>query len=415
MALYRYIAKNIKGKRVSDILDVDSRDEIVAKLKAKNLFIVSIEPVEGTSSSFILKNLFKQEHKKHKGIKPMDMSFFARNLAITLSAGVSLMRSLDIISVQSESQKLSSIIKEVSRDIEKGASLNEAIEKYPKVFPVLWTGIIKIGEASGNLPFVLDKLANYLEQRLEFTRKIKSALIYPVMVVVFSFIAMGVFFKFILPRFTTIFSQFHIKLPFITELLIKISDLVNNNFLLLVGFMVAIIVAFIKFRQSDKGKQILDRIKLIIPLIKGLVLYAVLERFSSTVYILLESGVPITYTLDVAAKSSGNSVIGKDIERVRDNVKKGKSFADELEKVEFFPPLISEIAKVGEEAGNMPEMFEKISEHYQLQLTTKMERLVAAFEPLVIFLLGGMIGVVVIALFMPIFKLVTLGGGGGGF
>jgi type IV pilus assembly protein PilC len=226
---------------------------------------------------------------------------------------------------------------------------------------------------------------------------------------------MGVFFKFILPRFTTIFSQFHIKLPFITELLIKISDLVNNNFLLLVGFMVAIIVAFIKFRQSDKGKQILDRIKLIIPLIKGLVLYAVLERFSSTVYILLESGVPITYTLDVAAKSSGNSVIGKDIERVRDNVKKGKSFADELEKVEFFPPLISEIAKVGEEAGNMPEMFEKISEHYQLQLTTKMERLVAAFEPLVIFLLGGMIGVVVIALFMPIFKLVTLGGGGGGF
>lgn len=416
MGLYRYIAKTKEGKNTTDVIDVDSRDELVAKLKAQDLFIISIYPLGSKPEGGILGRLFAPRKKgKHNAVKAFDMCFFARNLSITLSAGVALLRSLDIVMVQTESAGLAKILKTASEDIHKGLSFNEAIEKYPKVFSTLWQGIIKVGETSGNLPFVLEKLANYLEMRLEFERKIKSALIYPIMVTSFSIIAMGVFFKFILPRFTEIFQQFDIRLPFITQMLINLSNFVNHNFLWIIIGMAAAIIGFIQFKKTDIGKQFLDRANLTIPLINGLTLASALERFCSTMHILLESGVPIIYTLDVVAKSSGNRVIEKDIDIIKENVKKGRSLSSELEKVDVFPPLIAEVAKVGEEAGNMPEMFDKIAQHYQKDLSTKMERLIAVFEPLVIFVLGGAIGVIVVALFMPIFQLVTLGGGGGGF
>ena len=410
MALYRYIAKTKDGRTIKEVIDAGTREELVNNLRAKNLFVLSIvdlekEKTKGLAGKF---TLFKR-NRKHGGIKASDMCYLARNLSITLSSGVPLLRSLEIISLQVESLGLSRILDNIKEDVRKGLSLSESIEKYPRVFSSLWQGIVEVGEASGNLPFVLDKLANYLEMRIEFERKIKSALIYPTIVCVFGFIAVTVFFKFVLPRFTSIFEQFDIELPFLTKILVNISNFFNRYFFTIIGVLMVFIVTFFQLRKKRFGKKFIDRINLILPLISDFIYLVGAERFASTMYILLESGVPIIYTLEVIGKSIGNVVLENAIFIIRDNVKKGKNLSQEIARVGIFPPLVSEIAKIGEETGNMPEMFRKLSEHYRKELDTKMERIIALFEPLIIILLGIGIGTIVIALFLPVFKLSTLG------
>jgi len=410
MALYRYIAKTKDAKTVRDVTEASSRDEVIQILKSKGLYIVSISEVGKSPERKTLFSLGGKKSEKHRGIKSVDMSFLARNLAITLSSGIPLLRILEIISVQTESLNLEHILQNIAQDIKKGLSLSEALKKYPQVFDHLWRGIVEVGEVSGNLPFVLEKLADYLDMRMEFERRIKSALIYPTMVSCFAALTILGFFKFILPRFAGIFTQFDIQLPFITQLLFNIANFVNKNFLVIIIFLAGGIVAWRFVSKKPAVKRFLDRLMLHLPLLRRIVLVTVTERFSSTLYILLESGVPIVYTLEVISRSVGNSVIEAKINALKENVKKGKNLSGELAKIEEFPVLISEIARIGEEAGNMPDMFRKLSEHYQKELSTKIDRIIAVFEPALIFLLGGSIGVVVISLFLPLFKLITLGG-----
>ncbi len=409
MALYRYVAKTKDGRTIKEVADASSQKELINRLRAKNLFIISIIDLRKEEKRGGKKFSFIKRSRRHAGIKALDMCYFARNLSVALSTGVPLLKSLEVISVEVESIGLSRILEKIKEDIRSGLSLSESIEKYPRIFSSLWKGIIEVGEASGNLPFVLEKLAEYLEMRIEFERKIKSALIYPVIVCSFGVIAVTVFFKFVLPRFTTIFKQFNIELPFLTNILIGISRFFNEHFFLLVGSLLAIIVIFFQLRKLEFGRNFIDRTKLILPLINDFVILVSVERFSSTMYILLESGVPIIYTLEIIGKSIGNVVLEKVIFLIRDNVKKGRNLSAELARMEIFPSLVSAIAKIGEETGNMPEVFKRLSGHYRQELNTKMERIIALFEPLIIVLLGIIIGTVVIALFLPIFKLSTLG------
>ena len=411
MALYRYIAKTKLGRTIKDVVDASSKEEVISKLKSKDLYIISINELgEEKKVSSSKRLLLFSKGGKHSKITSQDICYLARNLAITLSAGVPLLRSMEIISAQTESAGLAHIISKMKEDIKGGFSLSESIEKYPRVFSPLWKGIIEVGEASGNLPFVLERLANYLEMRNDFERKVKSALIYPSAISIIGVVATGVFFKVILPRFSNIFKQFDIQLPALTQALFNISQFVNDHFVFLIIALVGSVVAVVYLKREGIGKPFLDRIKLTLPLLSNFSLSVALERFSSTMYILLESGVPIVYTLEVIAKSIDNVVLKKAITLIKDDVKKGKNLSSELSKIDVFPPLMSEITKIGEETGNMPEMFRKLSEHYQKELTTRLERMIALFEPIIIVLLAGMIGTIVIALFLPIFQLATLGG-----
>lgn len=410
MPLYYYIAKTKDGKSIKEVEDVSTREELISRLRDRGLFIISIKELEKRRELSSL-GIFRSK-RKHAGIKALDLAFFARNLSITLSSGVPLLRSLEIISFQTESAKLSQVLRKIIQGIKKGLSLSEAIAKHPKVFSPLWTGLVEVGEASGNLTFVLERLADYLELRLDFERKVTSALIYPVILVIFAIGAVFFFFKFILPRFTTIFDQFNITLPLLTQILFNVSKFVNRNFLFIVIGFVGVVMGIWYLRRNPLGKRFLDKLKLAVPLVNKLAIVSYLERFSSTMYILLESGVPIVYTLEVTGRSVGNTALEKDILALKENVKKGRSLSSELSKMPLFPPLITEVARVGEEAGNLPEMFKKISVHYQKELSTRIERLIAVFEPVVILVMGVVIGTIVISLFLPLFKLSTMGGAG---
>ena len=406
MALFYYIAKTKDGKTIKQVEDVSSKEEIIGRLREKGLFIVSLREFERRRGGGLLK-----KRKKHAGVKLLDLTFFARNLATTISSGVPLLRSLEIISVQTESDKLSKVLTNIIQEIKRGLSLSESVQKHPNIFSSFWLGLIEVGETSGNLTFVLEKLADYLELRLDFERKIKSALIYPIILVIAAFIAMFIFFKMILPKFTVIFKQFDIELPFLTELLFNTSKLVNEHFLLIILFTGGCIAGIWFGLKHPLMRRIIDKVVLFIPILSGVTTVSYLERFSSTIYILLESGVPIVYSLEIVAKSIGNSVVERDILFIKENVKKGKTLSGELQKIPIFPPLVTEIARVGEEAGNLPEMFRKVSVHYQKEVSTKIERLIAAFEPIMILLMGVVIGGIVVSLFLPLFKVATLGGG----
>ncbi|MCD6228698.1 MAG: type II secretion system F family protein [Candidatus Omnitrophica bacterium] len=408
MPLYYYIAKTPKGKTVKDIEEFPSREDLIRRLKEQDFFIISVRKIEKEKEPSLFR--FFTKKRKHKGVRLVDLVFFARNLSTTLSAGMPLLRSLEIISSQVESIKLSQTLREIVEDIRKGLSLSEAIKKHGNVFSSLWRGITEVGETSGNLPLVLERLADYLERRLDFERKIKSSLIYPAILLTAAFIAMGVFFKVVMPRFSSIFDEFKIQLPKTTVFLLNLSKFVDRNFLLLLGIFILVILIVWNIRKYPFFKRKLDGLILELPLISHTFILAYLERFSSTMYILLDSGVPIVYTLEITARSIGNSILERDIQKMKENVKKGRSLSSELANNKFIPPLVSEITRIGEEAGNLSEMLKKISTYYQKELASRIERMIALFEPVVILIMGLIIGFIVISLFLPLFKLSTMGG-----
>ena len=405
---YSYIAKTRDGKSIKGTEEVKSQEELISKLREKKLFIISIEKLETDKGPAKFSFL---RRKKRNNIKIFDLALFARNLSVSLSSGVTLLRSLEILSLQTDSKKLENILKRTSEFVKSGLSLSEAFSKYPDVFSSFWIGIIQVGESSGNLPFVMEKLADYLEIRIEYTRKIKTALLYPIIIISAAFIATLVFFKFILPKFIVIFEQFNIELPIITKITFAIAKFIEK-FILLIIFGIPLLVYFIiNSFKNIKVRKFLDRIIFKLPLIGNLVFIGALERFISSISLLLESGLGLVSTLEIAASSINNYFLEEAVLYVSNKVKNGSSLSSEFLKQEIFPPFISEMTKIGEETGTLPSVFDKISKYYRKEFVTKIERLVIAFEPIMIVFIGIIIGFLVISLFLPLFQLSTLGGG----
>jgi type IV pilus assembly protein PilC len=417
MPKYKYSAKTKDAQTIRDVEDALSKEELVARLRARGLYIVSIKEVgekreRPAGSGLFSLPIFSGKRAKRHAIKIQDLAFFARNLSTTLSSGVTLLRSLEILAIQTESGKLEKVLKECGQHIRSGLSLSEALSKYPRVFSSLWQGIVEVGEASGNLSMVLERLADYLELRMDFERKIKSALVYPGILMGAAVIAMVIFFRFILPRFLVIFDQMKVTLPLPTQIVFSMSQFFEKNFIFIGVGAVISVGLFIFFMKNIGTRKVVDRLILKLPVLGPITLLTVLERLTSTIYILLESGLPLVYTLEVAARSVGNYFLEKNILSVKERVRTGASLSEEFNRLNIFPMLIAEMAKIGEETGNMPSVFKKISVHYQRELSTKVERLVSAFEPLIILFMGVLIGGMVISLFLPLFKLGTMGGAG---
>ena len=412
MARFSYVAKTRDARTIKEIEDATSHDEIVSRLRGRGLFVISIREVQESGNKIPVLSLFSKGvgGGKRGSLKLDDLALLARNLATTLSSGVTLLRSLEIISVQTESYKLEQILRACSEDIKRGLSLCEAVGKYPDVFSYLWKGIIEVGEASGNLPFVLEKLADYLELRMEFERKIKSAMVYPTILLVAASIAMFVFFKFILPKFTELFTQFNLELPTPTKIVFGMSQFVEKNTLLIVVALAGFIGLMTYGLKQPGVRKTWDKIVFKVPIMGKIAMLVAVERFTSTMYILLDSGLPLVYTLEVSARATGNIIMENSILAVKEKVREGGSLSEEFKRTRLFPLMISEMTKIGEETGSLPEVFKKVAAHYQKNLSTSVERMITAFEPLMILFMGVMIGGIVVSLFLPLFKLATVGG-----
>lgn len=413
MKKFIFTARDQQGKMIAGREEAESADALVSRLQLRGLLVTNItaQAEAGPTASPKVK-LSAVTHKfSHHRIGEEDLCLFGRQLATAIGSGVPLLKSMDIISRQAASRKLFDVLNSVTRDVESGQSFRDAIAKHPKAFSSLWVNLVETGEASGNLPLVLERLVAYLEARAAFRRKIVSALIYPIILSLVAIAAIIIFLMVVVPKFVTIFQVLNQKLPLPTQVLITVSNLLTKNFPFIFIVSCGILYAGYRYAKSRTGRLRLDRLALSAPVAKEFFRLAEIEKFASGMSTLLESGVPILFSLEIAERSSGNSLVQDIIKGVKEAVREGKPLVGPMEQSGFFPPMITQMVNIGEEIGELDKMFKKIAGYYSEMLETKITRLTTMFEPLMIVFMGVVIGGMVISMFVPIFSIANMGGG----
>ncbi|MFH0940650.1 MAG: type II secretion system F family protein [Candidatus Omnitrophota bacterium] len=407
MPKFSYICRKSTGEKEAGVIEGPSQDDVVSQLQKKGLFVTSIIPfdVGKKDTDFIREPGRVKKQFTHSGINANDLVLFARQLAMLLGAGVSLLRSLDVISKQVDSKKLFGIIGQIRQDMEGGRTLRDSLAKYPEVFSPLWVNLVETGEASGNLPNVLDKLAFYLEESVGFQRKIISALVYPGILLFVAISAVLFFILKIVPTFATILDSFGVPLPLATRLLIDMSKFLTKNFFLIIGAITGFVYLYKHFNNKPPFNKVIEDIKFKVPVFGEFFRYLLLERFTTTMSILIESGVPILYALEISERSAGSIRMADTIQFIKKSVKEGRSMAAPMEKSDFFTPMLVQMVAIGEEIGELSNMLKRVAKFYQEYLETFVTRLASIFEPLMIVFIGIIIGAMVIAIFMPIFSI----------
>lgn len=353
----------------------------------------------------------EKTRRRHAKITTADLVIFCRQLATLLGAGVTILKCLDIMVQQVSSSRFSGVLVNMMKDMQAGLSLHESMAKYPKVFSDLWVNLVESGEASGNLAVVLGRLAGYLERNEEFKKKVISALMYPMVLMIAGLGALLFLTIKIVPTFAEIFKGFNIKLPLLTQMLLFFSETLRKYFLLIAVAAGAGIFIFKKYISTKDGRRQWERFLFNLPMF-GEFFHAIsVERFSSEMSTLVESGVPILYSLEITEHSVGNIVVADIVRQIKEQVREGRLLSQQIEKSGFFDPMVVQMITVGEEIGELSQMFKKINDFYQDYVATFLARFTALFEPIMLIFMGAVIGTMVIGMFLPIFHLTKIGGG----
>lgn len=404
MPNFKYVAKDRTGKTLSARLEAKDRASCVDILRKTDLIIISV--TEEASKKGFSFDIFSGKQK----IKLDDLVMFSRQLATMVDAGITIVAALDILGEQMDNKTFGSIILAVRNDVETGSSLSAALAKHKKVFSPLFINMVRAGESSGMLDDILDRLSQYLEKTASLQKKVQSAMIYPAVV---SGMALGITLLLLLkvvPIFKDIFSGFGAALPAPTMLLINISNALQKYFLVIVLCVVGAGLLFRRWLKTEKGRIIFDGLTLNMPIFGILLRKVAISKFSRTLSTLIKSGVPILSALEIVGKTAGNRVIEIAVDEVRNNVREGEGIAAPLAKSKIFPTMMTRMVSVGEQSGELEKMLSKIADFYDEQVDTAVSGLTSLIEPLIIGFLGIVIGSVVIAMFLPIFKLTTVVG-----
>ena len=410
MKKFEFSAREQTGKLITGSEEAESADILVNRLQLRGLLVTHISlRLESAASLKPAAQSGEERPFRRYRITEEDLITFGRQLATAIGSGVSLLKSLNIISRQVASRRFYEIINIITHDVESGFSFRDALSKHPNVFPSLWVNMVETGEASGSLPIVLERLVAYLEARAAFKRKLVSALIYPLVLLIVALAAIAVFLCFIIPKFAMIFESFNKKLPPPTLILVSVSNLLTKNFFLIFAGICATVFLFVKYFKTRAGKLRLDNFVLNAPALREFFRLAEIEKFCSGMTTLLESGVPILFALEISERSSGNAIVQDIIKKIKDNVREGKPLVTPMEESGFFPPMITQMVNIGEEIGELDKMFKKIAYFYSELLETRITRLTTLFEPVMIVFMGIVIGGMVVAMFLPIFDIANIG------
>ena len=399
MPEYKYKARDSRGGTVEGILEAENEKAIITNLRSKGLVIINLELQKKK------KSLLGPGKKK---IKLGDTVIFARQLATMVNAGLPLVQSLHILTEQMDNPSFKVILRDIEQRVETGSNLSDALAKFPAVFSELFVNLVRAGEASGMLDEILNRLATYLESMNNLIRKVRSAMVYPLAVSVMAVLIVIVLMVKVIPTFKGIFADFQAQLPLPTMILIAISDAMQKYFLVGFGIMVAGFFLLRRYLRTEKGKLQFDTLKLKMYVFGPLFCKVAVSKFTRTLSTLVKSGVPILTSLEIVGKTSGNVVIEKAITEVKNSIREGESIAQPLAKCGVFPPMVVQMIRVGEETGSLEDMLSKISDFYDEQVNAAVAGLTSIIEPILIAFLGIVIGSIVIAMFMPIFKMTTI-------
>ncbi|MCK5259846.1 MAG: type II secretion system F family protein [Candidatus Omnitrophica bacterium] len=401
MPTFKYIAKNRESRTVTGKISTENKANVIEELRKRKLTIISVIEVKDAGGA-------KKSSFQSRKVKGEEIVIFARQLATMVDAGIPIIQGLDALGEQVSHPMFKKVLETVQEDIEHGTSLSAAFSKHPQVFDTLFTNMVKVGETGGALSIVLDRIATYMEKTLKLKRKVKSALIYPIVVVSMAIIITVVLLVKVVPTFTEIYASFDQDLPAMTQLLVNISDALRHQLLWYIAGLVVLIFGVRQWHKTNKGALILDGMTLKLPVFGDLLRKVAISRFSRTLATLIQSGVPILESLDIVEKTIGNRVLETVVNDVKGNVREGESLAAPLVKSGVFPPMVTRMIAVGEKSGKMETMLLKISEFYDDQVDAAVEGLTSVIEPLIIGVLGIVIGFIVIALFLPIINITQI-------
>ena len=398
MTTFSYQARDASGKIVSGIQEALNEDNAVTSLMSRGLMVLSLQQKAAVSRS----------RKKTWTVKETDLVLFTRQLSTMIEAGISLVQAMTALYDQCDPKRqrnLRHIISDVTTRVQGGETFNESIAKHPRVFDRLFVSMVKAGEHGGLLAEILDRLAGFLEASARLRKKVKSAMTYPVIVICIAFAITVFLLVKVVPIFGEIFKDFGAKLPAPTQFLIDVSDFMRGEWYFLVLGFGGTIFAARAFLRSTRGKQIADKWKLKLPIFGPLIHKICMSRFSRTFAQLIRSGVPILEVLDIVGGASGNHVVETSINGVSQDVEKGDNLSVALSKKSIFPPMMLRMVAAGEATGKIDTMLEKMADFWDEEIEAMLDALTSLIEPLLIVFLGVIVGGIVIAMFLPIFKL----------
>ena len=405
MVQFQYKARDEQGTLHENVISSESAESARLQLSEKGLWVIEIEKIEQEKKS-VLDIELDGYFADIAGVGLKDLVIFCRQFAALVNAGVAIMRSINILSMQTKNPKMAKILKQVKDDVEQGIGLSEAFAKHPDVFDRLFVSMIKAGETGGVLDEVLERIAVFMENKAKLSAKIKSAMAYPTVVSVFAVIIFFVMLTVILPKFSQIFHRLGSELPAYTQFLIEVSEFLRSPALLLVIIsLCAVGYGYKKIYSLEKGKHFFDKIYLGVPIFGSVIQQLCIARFTRTFGTLVKSGVPILTSLEIVEESSGNAVFAKAVKGIKDEVEQGGMIHQPLEKSSIFPPMVTSMIAVGEETGELDLMLSKIADFYDTEVEAAVEGLTSLLEPIMMVLLGGMVGAVIVGMYLPMFKI----------
>lgn len=400
MPTYSYTAVDQHGKALKGKVDAESQQSVLSKLRERGVHVTDIREKKTVSLS-------KSGQVGHVKVKLESLTIFTRQLATMINAGIGIIRCLDILENQLKDPGLKAVVGQTMRDVKNGLSLTDAFAKHPGVFSKLYVNMIRAAELGGILDQILERIACFLEYDMEVRTKIKSAMMYPVIVLCFSVVMIGVLFVFVLPRFKEIFDSMQVQMPIYTEILFSAAGLMQKFWYIPTIGIVAGIMIVKKLDKTVAGHYFFDSLKLKVPVMGDIIRKMAISRFSKTFGTLIASGVPMMRALEIVGETAGNAVIARGVETARESVREGQKISSPLEATGLFPTMVTHMIDIGEETGRLSDMLYKVSEFYEKEVDAAVKGLTSLIEPLLIVFMGVVVGFIAVSVMGPIFKLVS--------
>lgn len=396
MPYFRWKGRNPRGKIVKGEIIAANMNEALAKLKTKRISVIRLKPAPKEIELPFL---------KHK-IKDRELMVVTKQLSSMLASGLPLDEALNIIAEQAESKRMGEILYSVKLDVQGGSSLSQALRKFKDVFPPIYINMVRAGEQTGNLDGVLGRLADMMEKRIALKRKIKGALIYPTIVSIVAVGVIALIMTFVIPTFAEMYNSSGMHLPLPTQIVINISLFMKHYFwYMLIALIVFVIVLRISYKKVYSVRRFMDKLLLNIPIFGVLVRKGSIANFATILSSLSASGIDILDSLEISAKTAGNVIIEETLMEVKEMVRRGDNLSFAMASVGEFPDMVIQMVSVGEETGTLDEMMAKVSKYYEDEVDNAVKNLTNMIEPIIIIVLGGIIGFLVISMYLPIFKI----------
>jgi type IV pilus assembly protein PilC len=401
MAAFAYNAINAKGMEFDGTLAASDLAAAIEQLRAKGLLPQRIDRVDDADAS-ASSGMFKK-------VKPKSLQIFSRQFATMIDAGMNVVASLVILEQQTSDAVLAAVISELREDVEGGLLLSEAMARHPKVFSSLFIAMVEAGEAAGILDIVLDRVAMQIEKEQQIKRRVKGAMVYPTIVLIFATLVLIGMLLFLVPIFVKIFAQLNGQLPTLTQYVLMASNLLRHDWFIIFPLAGGLIFGFLRGKKTQRGIEIWDTVRLRLPLKIGDTIRKItMARFSRTLSTLVAAGVDIIRALEITGQACGNYVVAQALVDVRNRVREGSSIAQPLIDNPVFPPMVSQMVRIGEETGELEKMLSKVADFYEDEVDASISSLTSIIEPLMMIAVGAMVGVILIAMYLPMFKMLTL-------